>query len=476
MFRVASLSGSTLPRESSFRRAVSSMSLSKRRAISVFLLRVWLAFLSAILLGYALFGRGFAYVGIGKAYLGEICLLTGFVWLATYQRWNLLLRSKVVIGILVLQVWGVICTLPYLDNYGINALREAVLWGYSWYAIIVAAAIVAAPRTLETIIRRYRFFAIVFLSCIPVVWCASNLFPSQIPVWAGSDVPMIGIRSSEMLVHLSGVFCFFACGLGGSFGLLRAVLLVGSLGMAGSVSRGGLLAFLASCSLGSVMGQSKGVLVRCLVVTLTIASVMIMTSVAVPMSYDGRLVSAGQLVTNLLSTVTRTEDTGWLEDTKDWRLNWWKEIDSYVVHGPYFFTGKGYGVDLADSDGFKVSPDDSNRNPHNSHLTFLARSGVPGFIIWVAFLCSWFAQMTLSYVRARRLRLRMWAGLFLFVICYALAMIVNAMFATALESPILGIWFWSLVGLGIGASLVSPRRLARSELRNEAPSTPNSVE
>src|ERR1019366_1519577 len=121
MFRGTSLSGSTLPRESSFRRAVSSMSLSKGPAISVFLLRVWLAFLSAILLGYALFGRGFAYVGIGKAYLGEICLLTGFVWLATYRRWNLLLRSKVVIGILVLQVWGVICTLPYVDKYGINA-------------------------------------------------------------------------------------------------------------------------------------------------------------------------------------------------------------------------------------------------------------------------------------------------------------------------------------------------------------------
>jgi len=52
-----------------------------RRRVSLILLHGWLIFHAAILLGYALFGRGFAYVGIGKAFVGEICLGFGILWL-----------------------------------------------------------------------------------------------------------------------------------------------------------------------------------------------------------------------------------------------------------------------------------------------------------------------------------------------------------------------------------------------------------
>src|ERR1035441_1551963 len=91
---------------------------------------------------------------------------------------------------------------------------------------------------------------------------------------------------------------------------------------------------------------------------------------------------------------------------------------------------------------------------------FLARSGVPGFVIWIALLCVWLVQMSVSYWRARRLHLGSWAGLFVFVICYVLASLVNASFDPALEWPTMGIWFWSVVGLGIGASLVFPYGLS----------------
>lgn len=467
MFKEALAHGSTSSRRVDRLRSFSFVSLSKQRSIAVSLLQVWLVFHAVILLGYALFGRGFAYVGIGNIYVGELCLCLGTVWLATFRQWGSLLRSELILGVLALQVWGAICTLPYLGRYGINALRDAVLWGYSWYAIIVAAAIVSSPYILETMLRRYRLFAIVFLSCVPVLWCAFLLFPSRIPVWHGTEVPLIGIRSSEVLVHLAGVFCFFASGLGGPFGPFMAVLLVGSAGMAGSVSRGGLLAFIACVSLASVMGQTKRALVQCLIVASISCAFMVGVDVKIPVSYEGRPVSAGQLIMNVFSTVTTTRNAGALEDTKEWRLAWWRDIYEYTVDGPYLLTGKGYGINLADSDGFQVLDDDSLRNPHNSHLTFLARSGVPGFILWVALLCLWFAKMTSSYWDARRLRRKSWAGLFLFVICYTLSVIINAMFDPALEGPMLGIWFWSVVGLGIGASLVCPRRPSRLEHLNE---------
>ena len=39
---------------------------------------------------------------------------------------------------------------------------------------------------------------------------------------------------------------------------------------------------------------------------------------------------------------------------KNGRLDWWKEIVTYTINGKYFWTGKGFGVNLADDDGFQV--------------------------------------------------------------------------------------------------------------------------
>src|SRR5690606_398058 len=54
---------------------------------------------------------------------------------------------------------------------------------------------------------------------------------------------------------------------------------------------------------------------------------------------------------------------------------------------------------------------------------------------------------------ARRRKEDWWANLFLFIACYVAAILVNASFDVALEGPMLGIWFWALLGLGIGSTM-----------------------
>ena len=54
------------------------------------------------------------------------------------------------------------------------------------------------------------------------------------------------------------------------------------------------------------------------------------------------------------------------------------------------------------------------------------------------------------------------ANLFLWIGCYGLSMIINASFDVALEGPMLGIWFWCIIGLGIGASMLQVFALQRS--------------
>lgn len=147
-------------------------------------------------------------------------------------------------------------------------------------------------------------------------------------------------------------------------------------------------------------------------------------------------------------------------------MQWWGEIIRYTVHGPYFWTGKGFGVNLANDDGFQVEEEESLRSPHNGHLTILARAGVPGLVLWMSIQFTWALSIVTSYTRAVRREERQWSGVFAFLLVYWLAFLTNATFDVYLEGPMGGIWYWSVMGLGIGAVKVfenSPRVIDQYE-------------
>jgi hypothetical protein len=87
-------------------------------------------------------------------------------------------------------------------------------------------------------------------------------------------------------------------------------------------------------------------------------------------------------------------------------------------------------------------------------MTILARAGVPGLALWGAFLASWLGMLTRAMWCARRRGQTGWAGLFLFIACYVTSIIINATFDTTLDGPMQGVWFWCLIGFGIGSVMV----------------------
>jgi O-antigen ligase len=173
-------------------------------------------------------------------------------------------------------------------------------------------------------------------------------------------------------------------------------------------------------------------------------------------AFSGRDISAQQLVENFISIFGTT--TG--EDpTKRWRLEWWKMIFDYTINGPYFWTGKGFGINLSDADGFVTGAAGADltapsRHPHNCFANILARTGVPGLALWLLTLGSWSAMLFVNMVRARLAGEQFWADVFVLIFCYALAFIIDGTFDATLESPVSGIWFWSLFGVGIGATMI----------------------
>jgi O-antigen ligase len=220
--------------------------------------------------------------------------------------------------------------------------------------------------------------------------------------------------------------------------------------LVGAYDRAGLLAFLAVFAVCSFLRPHDRSLWRLAGMALAGVMLLAVSGVRVKMPGREREISFVQLVENVGSVVGSSR-AGDLDDTKEWRLEWWGDIYRYTVEGEHFWAGKGFGVNLADDDGYQVEEDGSLRNPHNGHLTMLARGGVPGLCLWALAQLSWAWAVFGAYLHSERARERRWAGLFLFLLAYWLAFMVNTTFDVFLEGPMGGVWFWVLYGVGLAA-------------------------
>src|SRR5579871_1957093 len=419
---------------------------------------------------YALLGKGFAYAGWSPFYVSELLLVLACVATVGTGRIAVLFRTPLGVLMGIFLAWQVVCMTPYLEIYGVDTLRDSAIWGYATFAWAAAALIVRLPGLLQIVVRAYRQFARLYLFLGPVAWLATLYWRDFLPRWPDTTVTVPLIKGGELCVHLAGIFALVLSGLG----KLNSwwVFLIIADAMLGMSARGGLVAF-SMAAIFIVLIQPR---VRWLVLIFASGLTLMVTMAAFDLRFvvpgASREFSLDQLSDSIVSVVGNS-DRADLEGTKTWRLTWWGMIRDYTVDGPYFWTGKGYGVNLADSDGFQVGTrEEPLRSPHNSHMTFLARSGVPGLILWSALQLSWVALMLRSYVRARQLKLGFWSGLFGWFVAYWIAFMVSSGFDVFLEGPMAGIPFWTLFGLGWGSEILFRSERA-SRIARETASTPD---
>ncbi len=171
----------------------------------------------------------------------------------------------------------------------------------------------------------------------------------------------------------------------------------------------------------------------------------------------GRPATIQQMIDNLFSIFGPSSDGG-LEGSKQYRLAWWGKIVDYTVFGKYFWTGKGFGVNLADVDGVQTATDHSLRSPHNSFMTVLARMGVPGLVLWVLVQGAFGIGLLRAVLAHRHAGDLQFAAVGGFILAYWVAMMVDTSFDPYLEGPQGGIWFWVILGLGLLVMRLVPRR------------------
>ncbi len=420
----------------------------------------YLILLSGVLLGYAMIGKGFAYLGLPPLFIGEIALSAGLV---VMLRTGCLIAALATLPSLVLaatMIWVLLRTLPYVGVYGFDALRDSVVIMYGGFAFVIIALLLEDGRRINSMLWSFGTFVSIYVPAIPFLYAFSHYMADYVPNWPGYNVPFLEIRASEIAVHLTGAAVFVLVGFR-KVSSLWILFVLAMLVMASVSSRGAMLAFVlpfifAVLVLGKVR-ELAAVLVVGLVIFATayVVETAFTTGQREARTTSERSLSARQIVDNVASIAGQGGEQ--TEGTKTWRLEWWNIILANTVFGPNFWTGRGFGLNLADADGFQDGerPDrPALRSPHNVHMTLLARAGVPGAALWLGLLTSWFAMMMHAMLTARRRGQTEWAGLFLFASCYAASFVINASFDVALEGPMQGIWFWCLVGFGIGSAMV----------------------
>ena len=427
--------------------------------------KVYLRLLGLLLLGYAFFGKSFAYISVGPVYIGEVLLGLGAATFVSRPQNLRVFRSPVSWSLLAFALWGAVNTIPYLGEHGMLALRDAALWGYGVFTLTVAAALLNT-RLIGSALSWYAGCVPWLMLWLPASFIGSLLLKDLLPLGPDGRMPLLTLKSGDIAVHVAGASVFLAIGLvrrhssrrrsesglreWGWWALIALAFLA-----TGARNRGGLLAMLGA-GIVLMLLRPANRFPRLALVAILAFTLIVTLDLSIPLS-PNREMSPVQILANLESIFMPSRHVE-LSGTVEWRLDWWRTILNYTLFGDRFWTGKGYGINLADSDGFQVVHEGSPlRSPHSSHFTILARSGLPGLASWALFQGCVFLVLFKGYVRATRAQHRTLADLHVWLIAYLAAFVINSSFDVYLEGPQGGIWFWSLIGLIVAVSFLRPK-------------------
>jgi hypothetical protein len=429
------------------------------------LVRLFMGFFCFLLAGYALLGKDFAYLGFPPLYVGEIALVLGAAVALVAGNLTSAILNLPGLALALLILWTAHRTIPYWDPYGLDAPRDAMIVFYGLFAYIIASLVLRRPSAFLFLVERYKRFISYATFLGPIVVALGATFP-----------PLMGIgpKPADLACHLTAILALALIGFIRLRPLALVLVLLFEL-FAFTQAREAMIVFVVCSSLATAFSLKGGALRRisaCVGVCAAVVGILFVVDFRFEADDLRRPVSVRQYVENMTSTFTGGDNE---DETREWRLNWWSDITNYTVHGPYFWTGKGFGPNLADTDGYQTSaPDETQlRSPHNAHMTILARGGVPGLVLWILALGAWLGSMMRQLIEARRLEDDWWTGILAFLLIYWTAILVASSFDVVLEGPVMAIWFWTIHGVGLASLILHRHRVAMlqgSRLAAHAPS------
>lgn len=417
-------------------------------------LALW--FLGALLMGYAFLSKGFAYIGVPPLFIGEIALA---VILAATLVGGLnlrIFRAPLCWILVIFLMWQVAMVITGPPAKIMVILRDSVIWGYAIFAFLTAGLLLRT-QSIGKAVQWYGWWFPWFIVWSPIGYFLFVRITGNAPVLSEvrTDVGLLFLKPGDLGVHLAGAAAFLALGLHRTFPARSLKLLnykelfwwcalaAGVIAM-GSRNRGGLLSVVVAVTIVFLLRPNNRL--RNFILPAALVGLMFVAfDVRIPIGGE-REISVQQIASNIESIFVGTERRE-LSETSSWRIKWWKQILDDTVYGENFWTGMGYGTDIASRHGF--ADQTGNRSPHNGHLTLLARSGVPGLALWLILIGALYLSLFRCFLQAQHDGNKVRADLNIWLMAYFSAFFINTSVDVYLEGPQGGIWFWSVVGFAL---------------------------
>jgi hypothetical protein len=432
--------------------------------------------------GYLLFDRAFAWIHIPgtPAFIGELVIAYGVVvLLGIHTNLSVAIKnSSSLKALLVYMLWGAALLALAVPTYGLDAIRDAALWYYGIIAIFIVVLVLIQPARINRWLVLYGRAIPYFLLWFPVATVAIAVGGDGVPRVPDSTVPITSHRVGNMAVAAAAALGFLWMVDSESklytqrqrvwlTSLATAVII-----LAGMKNRGGFLAagfalVLAMLLMRHRRSELSLVMVGAVVFLLAVG---LLGDVKIGLFDDDREVSVEQMLLNITSIIDQDAGGSRQTGTISWRLEiWGKVVDDVTTDSP--LTGFGPGPDLGERYNISTDPEQPLRNPHNSHVGILARSGMVGATLWGMLWLLWTAELLLVRSRLLARGRRVEGAVLAWLIVSSAAILINSIFDPALEGPQVAWWLWAMLGLGI--AMVALERIGRLPDLNLAATSPS---
>jgi hypothetical protein len=440
--------------------------------------RFFTPLLGVILCGYMFFGRPFSYLSIPgiPIFPGEIVLAVGLVEAVRVRSLvrPLLATSlplKVLLGFMALYGLALARAVP---TYGVVAFRDSAVGYYGIYAFLVALAAMADPDFTPRLLGWFRTIMPWYLAWAPIAVILSRAdpigaVPGSVTAWNGFSPGDYALFGAVMIAFLW--LGLHRIGSRPSSRRLASVCIPAALVAllaGGSQNRGNFLAGVLALAIAlAFMSRSRRAraVVPTVVSLAVVVGIALLLDVRIPLATAGRELSVQQVATNLISVVEakrfKASDTGNLQGNVELRRQFWSAVYKDALSPRYVLTGRGLGTVLSFEYGIQ-DPERSNGQPirsaHNTHLTVLARTGLPGIILWTLLWITWLLHVTRTARRHDHGAATAAERLAAWLLGSVVAFLFAAYFDPYLDSPTGAIWCYTMVGLGAAYASTAWRR------------------
>jgi len=317
-----------------------------------------------IILGYALGGKGFAYVSpMEPVYIGEICLALCMFGLMIRLRLAGLFDTSIHKLIWVYLIYAGIHLMVDYGQYRLLAIRDSATAYYSLY--FFAAYSLFQNEIIVTAFERIIKIAIVFA----IVQLAATFFWFRFPGFyphADAYIPLIVGGALYFLIRGAESKKIFYILIGG----IAVVALF-------SGKTAGVLGLLGVLGVGIVFGRVKSLMLPTLFVG-GLGIVALAAAIVISPDFFAEHIASGDTVETF--GISEGEFVG-LSGTSSWRMDWWMMIWDDVIRSAPFW-GLGFGSDISTAFlGQKMG--ELVRYPHNVIFTVIGRLGLIGLVIFI---------------------------------------------------------------------------------------------